>query len=200
MLYEEPFRDHVAGRVSHHRQRVRIVGQAGELRSQPGEIVRGHEPTGHTVFDGLSRAPDIQRNRRYSSGGGLRAMNPDGTQKWHFPVGKGGIGSASALGKNGTIYVGSMDSHFYAINPDGSQKWRYRASGPINSSPALDVNGMIYFGSVDYYVTALTSRGAMKWKYRTHGSIWSSPAIGSNGILYVGSYDGFLYAIGRRTR
>ena len=33
--------------------------------------------------------------------------------------------SSPAIGRDGTIYVGSLDNSLYAINPDGSQKWEF---------------------------------------------------------------------------
>ena len=41
------------------------------------------------------------------------------TGKWEFLTGSS-VYSSPAIGADGTIYVGSYDSKFYAINPDGT--------------------------------------------------------------------------------
>jgi hypothetical protein len=63
--------------------------------------------------------------------------------RWTFKTGNP-IGYASpAVDAQGTIYIGSSDSHFYAINPDGSEKWRYRTGDWVESSPAIGPGGTI---------------------------------------------------------
>ncbi|MFC1651004.1 leucine-rich repeat domain-containing protein [Candidatus Latescibacterota bacterium] len=103
--------------------------------------------------------------------------------------------SSPAIGKDGTIYIGSMDSFLYAVNPDGTRKWRYRTNGPIWSSPAIGSNGVIYVGSEDGALYAVNPDGSLYWKYLTDGPIWSSPAIGNNGDIYFGSFDNIFYAL-----
>jgi hypothetical protein len=58
----------------------------------------------------------------FSNTYGLRAINPNGTKKWSFPV-AGDIVSSPAIGSDGTIYfctdinIGT-EYTFYALNPD----------------------------------------------------------------------------------
>ena len=44
----------------------------------------------------------------------LYAINPDGSLKWNYKTDHW-IYSSSAIGSDGTIYVGSVDSYLYAI-------------------------------------------------------------------------------------
>lgn len=104
--------------------------------------------------------------------------------------------SSPAIGIDGTVYVGSLDSGLYAINSNGTFKWRYQTDGEIGSSPAVDDSGIIYFGSTDSYLYALRSNGGLKWRVQCGGPITSSPAIDTNKTIYVGSHDGYLYAVG----
>jgi outer membrane protein assembly factor BamB len=46
------------------------------------------------------------------------------------------ISSSSAIGIDGTVYVGSQDTYLYAINPDGTMKWKFKG-GSFESSPAI---------------------------------------------------------------
>lgn len=118
----------------------------------------------------------------------------ENTLKWNFPTGNR-ITSSPVIGADGTIYVGSYDSHLYAINPDGSMKWSFAAKEIIDSTPAIASDGTIYFGSWDKNLYAIDPNGNGKWRAQTSGRIVSSPTIGSDGTIYVGSDDTFLYAI-----
>jgi len=123
----------------------------------------------------------------------LYAINPDGTEKWHFDC--DWIRSSPCIDENGIIYVGA-GTKLYAVYPDGTEKWRYATEGPIYySSPVLDTNGTVYIGSGDSCLYAINSDGTLKWQYQTNGIIVSSPALGIDGTIYVGSLDSCLYAI-----
>ncbi len=112
--------------------------------------------------------------------------------KWRYGVSTY-EGVQPAVASDGTIYVGSSDSKFYAINPDGQLKWTYATGGGIGSSPAIDSEGTIYFGSNDGKFYALNPSGALKWSY-AGGFGSSSPTIAPDGSIYVGcSYDYSLY-------
>lgn len=49
--------------------------------------------------------------------GYLYAFTPEGERKWRYKIG-GEIKSSPAIGSDGTVYVGSLDSCFYAIRSD----------------------------------------------------------------------------------
>ena len=53
------------------------------------------------------------------SQGRVFAINPNGTELWHYDVPNDIYGSA-ALGFNGTIYIGCWDNNLYALNPNGT--------------------------------------------------------------------------------
>jgi outer membrane protein assembly factor BamB/PKD repeat protein len=111
----------------------------------------------------------------------------DGNKKWSFKTG-GGIIASPAIGRTGTIYIGSTDHKIYAINPDGSLVWHFSGStAGITSSPAIGPDGIIYVGSYDYHLYAIHADGTQKWAFNTGGQVNSSPAIGSDGTIYVGS-------------
>jgi len=72
----------------------------------------------------------------------LYAINPDGTIKWTFPTWNNDGISASAIGADGTIYVGSSnDGTLYALNPDGTLKW-FDQNG--FSYPTIGAGGTLY--------------------------------------------------------
>jgi len=120
---------------------------------------------------------------------------PAGDQIWNAKIG-GWIDSSPAIGTDGTIYVGSNNTYFYAIENDGVVKWSYKTGDIILSSPALDeANSSVYFGSPDGKLYALDLDGNIKWLYQTDGPIYCSPNLDSSGNIYFGSNDHKLYAL-----
>jgi outer membrane protein assembly factor BamB len=118
------------------------------------------------------------------------------TQKWVFRTGDS-IYATPAVGSDGTVYVGSLDSKLYAINEYGVLRWTSSAATWIPSSPAIGSDGTIYVGSSNDNLYAVNPDGSQKWIFRASYEIQSSPVIGPDGTVYVGSDDGNLYAINR---
>ncbi len=91
----------------------------------------------------------------------LYAIEPGVGVQWEFDLGGvlGPIGlhSSPAVGRDGTIYIGSEDGTFYALTPDGSVLWTYTAGGRIQSSPAIGSDGTVYVGCDDGTVYAFGS-------------------------------------------
>jgi outer membrane protein assembly factor BamB len=151
-------------------------------------------------------SPAMANNRIYvgfaENDNELYALNNrHGKLKWASPI--GGFSSSPAIGKDGTIYVGTNDAKLYAINPDGSTKWSSSVlfGLPVLSSPAIGPDGTIYVGSgtpdigAAGNLYAFDPAGFEKWTFPTGLAVYSSPAISADGTVYVGSDDGNLYAI-----
>lgn len=70
--------------------------------------------------------------------------------EWFYRTEEGRIEVTPAVGADGTVYFGSVDStlapdsYFYALNPDGTLKWRVKTLGDAFSMAALGWNGTIY--------------------------------------------------------
>ncbi len=130
----------------------------------------------------------------------LFALNPDGTEKWRFPMKTStDTWSSPAIGEDGTIYVGSARSgsggKIYAIDTNGKEKWSFQAKSDVFPTPAIGEDGTIYSGSGsvgDFY--AIKPDGSMKWMFNTGKHIETSAAIGSDGTIYVGSWNNKFYA------
>ncbi|KAF0195789.1 MAG: putative membrane-spanning protein [Bacteroidetes bacterium] len=101
------------------------------------------------------------------------------------------------------LYIGSLDSVFYALDKStGSKIWEFQSDGAIGSSASIS-GKLVLFGSADGNLYALdTNSGQPVWVFSSGGEkikdIWdyylSSPVV-SNGVVYWGSGDGHLYAI-----
>ena len=107
-----------------------------------------------------------------------------GTIEWKFKT-NGFIYSTPAIGKDGTIYLTSMDHYLYAINPNGALKWKFEASSPIYSSPSIGSDGIIYFGSKNGTIYAINPDGSLKWYFETNYEITCDLAIGKDDTVYV---------------
>ena len=111
---------------------------------------------------------------------------------------------ASPAISNGMIYIGSLDSTFYAINAKtGKEQWSYKSEDKISSSAVL-YNGLCYFesGNILY---AINRKGKLKWKYVLYsGEVnnkldpWdfqhSSPVV-HEGVVYIGTERGILLGV-----
>ncbi len=132
----------------------------------------------------------------------LFALNPDGTEKWKFPMKvSADTWSSPTIGNDGTIYVGSAregneGGRVYAINPDGTEKWNFKAQSDVFPTMAIDDDGTIYSGAGgDGEFFALNPDGTVKWRFSTGRHTESSVAIGSDGTLYFGNWDNKIYAL-----
>jgi outer membrane protein assembly factor BamB len=146
-----------------------------------------------------------------SNDGYVYALDPNGlTTKWAKQVNNtdynylftspNSLYTTPAIGKNGTIYIGSNEGYLFALEPiNGNIKWKYNAGYPLQSSPILDTNDNIYFGAGQsvFSITDGLDRAYSRWlaPFDTSANVNSSPALGQNGFLYFGSDDGYLYAV-----
>lgn len=146
---------------------------------------------------------------RVESGSGLVsgffAINPDGTEKWHYEI-SAGVTSAPAIAKDGTIYVNgnimknsdgasTTEGYVFAFTPSGTLKWKFKTQDWIETSPSIAEDGTIYTGSKEGKIYALNPDGTKKWDYQTGDGIGGTPAIGKDGTIYIGSWDGNMYAL-----
>ena len=110
----------------------------------------------------------------YVLGGGLFAISPDGSIRWHFESGTSGFRTTPILGADGTVYLASGPT-VTALDAQGSLLWDYQPGGDIvsdvrvGSSPAIGVDGTIIATSVSY-----TEGGAI------HGIVETESANGGH--------------------
>jgi outer membrane protein assembly factor BamB len=120
------------------------------------------------------------------------------------------ITTSPAVGADGTVYFGSLDTHVYAVTPTWTNycgkgrcsnflsigtKWTVKTGGAVYSSPAIDSSGNVFIGSLDGKLYALAgATGAIEATFQTNSGIYSSPAISSDGIVYFASEEGILHA------
>ena len=110
------------------------------------------------------------------------------TQRWSILT--GASSSSPAIAADGTLYVGSVDTHLYAVSRQGILKWRFATRGEVHSSPAIGADGTVYFGSDDGSLYAVNPDSTEKWRAEAGGRVRSSPAVDRSGIVYVSSSEG----------
>jgi outer membrane protein assembly factor BamB len=136
-----------------------------------------------------------------------------GDRPWAFRTGRG-IFSTPVIGGDGTVYVGSGDTYFYALRADGRLRWKIKTGGLIDAAGALSAfdpalrSAPLTFGSADrrlYHVTTPAhGRPRIVWTFRAsvppvkgqHVDWWEgNVAVGPSGDLYAGNTGGTAYAI-----
>lgn len=82
----------------------------------------------------------------------LFAVNPDGIEKWHYPV-QGDIFGAPALGVDGTIYVGDRNRTVHALVDEGETyrvKWTFQSpQADWYGAPSVGADGTLYIPAAD---------------------------------------------------
>lgn len=67
----------------------------------------------------------------------VRAFNRlDGSLIWKFVL-DGAVVSSTAVGTDGSLYVGCLDGFMYSINPDGTLKWKQDLKDQVKQSVLL---------------------------------------------------------------
>lgn len=150
---------------------------------------------------GTDNAPILIGNDNviyYMDGGHIRAILPDGTQKWRAPYPcDGSSGPAMSL-TGDTLYLPSLDPGnpnalmFAAADAEtGNSLWyTYLGQAPdrlSQSSPVVGADGTIYHTiNNDVNVIAFSPDGDILWSYEIPNgeNMWNSPAIGPDGTIY----------------
>lgn len=149
----------------------------------------------------------------------LHAVNPDGTEKWVYPVphkGQSMNSSNPVIGQDGTIYFivgGDIRSGFIdrgslvAVKPNGELKWIYQSETDIcdlRGIPVIATNGEIYltaYGREDIaHIIAISPDGKNERKIITLNKSNINNSIGisidKNNTIYISFHeyrDGWSY-------
>jgi eukaryotic-like serine/threonine-protein kinase len=138
----------------------------------------------------------------YGETKGQSPTNPIDPTVWKFKT-SGAIYSTPLI-HNDTIFIGSLDSCFYAIDRQtGQQAWKYKTKSQINTTASIFGN-IICFGSGNY-LYAIDTKGNLKWEFKMYDGIgviqndaWdyfnSSPNIVDT-VAYIGTEKGLVYGV-----
>ena len=131
----------------------------------------------------------------------------NGAFKWKFKTGD--VVHASPAIANGTVFIGSWDSYFYALDAaSGKERWRFKTGDDpdihnqvgIQLSAAV-MDGTVFFGCRDSNLYALDARtGRKKWAFSTKGSwVITSPAVRDGKVYFATSDSGLFYELDAKT-
>ena len=150
----------------------------------------------------------LPSGKREDQAGTLRAINPDGTEKWVFTL-PGAPASTPAVATDGTIYVHTYETgniasieHLVAVNPNGTEKWditpfNFGAANLVsfdNSSPVVGADGRIWVGSRDAALYSFNPADGSLSCDIVYEESTSSPALAADGTVYIVGLDSTLYA------
>jgi len=137
----------------------------------------------------------------YSNDNILFCLDPfSQSYKWNVTaVGAPGnqVGSAVAVGDDGSVYWGAPNSTFMSISVSGQIQWIVPTNGIVESKPVLGA-GYVYFASLGgtIYCADQTS-GQVYWTELMTAGTSTALALTDSGILLVpSSQDGTMYGIG----
>ena len=126
--------------------------------------------------------------------GFVRALDPDGTERWRYKV-IADVDGSGWIGEDGEFVVGADDGRVYAIRRDGSLKWSFVAQKDIRSSVGGDGEGRLYVTAHDGFLYALSAAGAVEWVFQTDAPIQSTPVVDALGRVIVGGQDNAIYML-----
>jgi outer membrane protein assembly factor BamB len=127
----------------------------------------------------------------YSSSTGTLNAIKSGNVLWSTAV----PGALSPIVSQGTVYVGSSDSNFYALDAaTGAVLWRFKTGAAFTSLQIPAISGsLIYVPAVDGNIYTLSQNdGSLVSSYR--GSVAWGPIIIANGLLFASDFAGTVYA------
>jgi outer membrane protein assembly factor BamB len=115
---------------------------------------------------------------------------------WHEDLG-GALPGSAVLGKDGTLYVGSLASQLESFDPaTGKHQPVVDAANWVWSTPALD-GDTLYFSDVDgNFYSFDSSTKKLNWKVQPDGPITGSPLVQNDHIL-LATESGSVFAVDR---
>ncbi len=148
---------------------------------QTSLVAEEHPPgfVGYDTLQGQVFRGNLLRNGVFTTSGVPELQGI----KWSFQTGKGI--KSSPIMVDGTIYVGSDDSFFYAVHAeDGTQKWSFKTESAVISSAAV-VGGSVFFASGLHLYALNAETGELNWKKKVSKRlVFGSPAV-AYGIVFT---------------
>ena len=129
--------------------------------------------------------------------GDVCCLDYRGHVRWRFKAKRGIL--TSPLVDKGMVFVGALDTTFYALDSkSGWVIWRFRMGKGTSSSPCR-IDNCLIFGSADEHIYCVDASNAKEiWRFKTEHQVSGSPVVYKDSI-YCGSADGHLYCLEYRT-
>ncbi len=134
-------------------------------------------------FNGpVNTSPSIDRYVYVSVRDHIYALSKEGDLKWTFKTAE--IANSPSVGRDETIFVGTLEGTLHAIDNNGNEKWRFKADFDLIAEPVISDNGRIYISSADGYLYALNGPPTPPVELKTFSDdgkvelMWSPPNAG----------------------
>jgi len=126
--------------------------------------------------------------------GRLSAIAPDGRVQWTAQTGPT-LKSSPALGRDGTVYVPSMNGKLYAIVPPVDQETESAGAPPVDLANEMGtIRWTFRFAEFPGKGKPVTSHSPPAGADGIGSG--ASPTIGPDGTIYIGANNSNFYAIG----
>ena len=168
-----------------------------------------------TPVQASSPWPEMRHDRRNTAASPIVARYRRGERPWSYATGKG-VFSTPIIGGDGTVYVGSADSWFYAIGPRGRLRWRFETGNLIDSAATIGAyerslrGSPVFVPSGDEYLYKLRTRRRLSrarrvvWRFKARQPSGSGQLVdwwegnvelGRDGTIFAGNTGSAAYAI-----
>jgi outer membrane protein assembly factor BamB len=124
--------------------------------------------------------------------GSLIVLEPWGQLRWRLRL--TGVPGAPAIGRDGTLYIGTSAGNLHAIAPPGRIVWTAPFPGAL-FSPVIGPSDNIYLSTNHGEVAGLSPKGDLLWTLPLSEIPAGPCVIGETGTLYVSTLSSTLFAI-----
>lgn len=119
--------------------------------------------------------------------------NEDGRVEFRFNAGSA-LPAGPALGKDGTVYLGTADGTVQAVQPNGVLAWSFTVEGAVAWSPLVDAADHVVVATAARRLYAISANGLIAWQTRPPYHVTTELAPGPQSAFLFGASDGSLWA------
>jgi outer membrane protein assembly factor BamB len=124
------------------------------------------------------------------------ALHPDGTSSWTLDLSDQAT-SPPTVGKDGTVYVGTLDGHVVAVAPTGTVAWSVTTAAAVTAI-AIGDGPTAYVASNDlastHVLSSINGTGQVQWSASLSDAI-QPPIVTPDGYVFANLLGGGLAVV-----
>ena len=124
---------------------------------------------------------------------GLRALCPDGSERWSITGTN--FSSGPVLGADGTLFLGTRTNALVAISADGQWQWAASADGVVTTPPVVGQDGGVFFGTATGAFHAVNADGSPRWQFAADAPMRTAPTLTPQGQVVFGTDGGLVWGL-----
>jgi hypothetical protein len=129
--------------------------------------------------------------------GSARASKPGPRPLWAFHAGAP-LSGPPAVGKDGSLAVGTLDGYVHALGADGAFRFSYTVQGRVVGSPIVLGDGLVVAASTTNRLYAIRSDGSLAWSAVIGGGAAAPLARDVDERVWIRTGSGTAIAYSRR--